>query len=199
MIPWAGPARGYLANRPACGRVCAARWLRRVAHQRRAHAPGATVALIQGAIDTTFDDEPRKDNRVMEHYASVTTQALEHHLRARQQDPSLPQTRSHRLAGKHVPLVAGELRVPTTKCRPKCGDLPMAAPRRKSRPIVASCPANTSRALGTPVLLGLGREHFTPKREQRFNSAAFISADGKLLGVLRQDAPRDVRRIHSAV
>ena len=44
-------------------------------------------------------------------------------------------------------------------------------------------PARYFAPLKTAVLVGLGREHLTPARQQRFNSAAFVGADGKLLSV----------------
>jgi apolipoprotein N-acyltransferase len=37
--------------------------------------------------------------------------------------------------------------------------------------------------LATAALVGLGREHLTPARQQRFNSAAFVGANGELLSV----------------
>jgi apolipoprotein N-acyltransferase len=48
--------------------------------------PGTTVALIQGAIDTSFDDEPGKDQHVMQHYAEVTGQARDQRLRDKEKD-----------------------------------------------------------------------------------------------------------------
>src|SRR5688572_3122913 len=50
---------------------------------------GATVALIQGAIDTAFDDEPGKDERVIKQYAELTRQAVDQRHRDQQQDPAL--------------------------------------------------------------------------------------------------------------
>jgi apolipoprotein N-acyltransferase len=182
MLPWAGQRMTLWPIAPLVAAlalpVAYGIWRTAGEHTR----PGATVALIQGAIDTTFDDEPRKDNRVMEHYVSVTTQAIEHHHRARQQDPTLPEIDLFVWPESMFrwSLVSFS---PDYEMSP---EMRAAAAGRSKEKIEAdrrAAPGRYFASLGKPVLLGLGREHFTPSREQRFNSAAFIAADGNVLGV----------------
>ena len=90
--PMGGPTRRQFGQSPRLWPRCALPvGYGDLAHQRRPHAPGATVALIQGAIDTTFDDEPRqgqpRDGAV---HGASRRRPSSSHRRDRQQDPSLP-------------------------------------------------------------------------------------------------------------
>jgi apolipoprotein N-acyltransferase len=144
--------------------------------------PGATVALIQGTIDTTFEDEPGKDRRVMDQYGQLTDQAVEHRRRAQLSDPDLPD----------IDLIVwpeSMFRAPLISFSPDYEMPPeiarWAEGRSKQQIEVerSALPGQFFARWKAAALVGLGREHLTPLREQRFNSAAFISADGELLNV----------------
>jgi apolipoprotein N-acyltransferase len=144
--------------------------------------PGATVALIQGTIDTTFDDEPGKDRRVMEQYDKLTEQAVEHRRRGQQANPDLP-------AIDLIVWPESMFRAPLISFSPDYEMPPQMvrwAQGKSKEQIEAergALPGEFFARWRTPALVGLGREHLSASREQRYNSAAFVSADGELLSV----------------
>ena len=144
--------------------------------------PGATVALIQGSIDTTFEDEPDRDMRAMAQYGNLTKQAFEHRSRRQQNQPELPD----------IDLVVwpeSMFRSPLVSFSPDFEmppEMKRMAKGRSKEEIEAELKGALGKffsPLGTAALVGLGREHLTPSRQQRFNSAAFVAADGKLASV----------------
>ena len=90
MMPLAGSTRAAWPIVPAAlvfaVPLAYGTWLTSGEHTR----PGATVALIQGTVDTTFDDEPGKDRRVMSQYGKLTRQAFERRSRDQRNEPALP-------------------------------------------------------------------------------------------------------------
>ncbi len=144
--------------------------------------PGATVALIQGAFDTTFDDDSGKDLRVMREYAAITEQAVTARLKARQADPQLPGIDlivwPESMFRSSLVSFAPDYEMPPEMRR-------MAKGRSKEQ-IEAerkAAPGQFFAPLATPVLVGVGREHLSNERDFRFNSAMFVSAQGDLLSV----------------
>jgi apolipoprotein N-acyltransferase len=144
--------------------------------------PGATVALIQGSIDTTFDDEEGKDRRVMEQYGDLTQQAFERRRRDQRSQPGLPD----------IDLVVwpeSMFRSPLVSFSPDFEMSPemQRSAKGRSKEVIeaelSAAPGKYFAPLNTAALVGLGREHLTPARQQRFNSAAFVTADGKLASV----------------
>jgi apolipoprotein N-acyltransferase len=143
---------------------------------------GATVALIQGTIDTTFADEPGKDRRVMDQYGQLTEQAFEHRRRARQANQRLspidlivwPESMFR------APLISFS---PDYELPPQVAEWAGDKSKEQLEAERNALPGQFFSRWQTAALVGLGREHLTPMREQRFNSAAFISAEGELLSV----------------
>jgi apolipoprotein N-acyltransferase len=144
--------------------------------------PGATVALIQGTIDTTFEDEPGKDRRVMAQYGELTQQAFERRRRDQRNQPGLPDIDlivwPESMFRSPLVTFSRDFEMPP--------EMQRAAKGRSKEEIEAelsAAPGKYFAPLATAALVGLGREHLTAARQQRFNSAAFVGADGKLLSV----------------
>jgi apolipoprotein N-acyltransferase len=142
--------------------------------------PGATVALVQGTIDTTFDDEPGKDARVMRQYAEITQKAADAGKRRAERGERDIDLVVWPESMFRAPLVSfsRDYQLPEEMKRWARG--------RSTGEIESQsreAPGRFFSALGKPVLVGAGREHLTPERQQRFNSAVFVGADGQILGV----------------
>ena len=182
IVPWAGQRATYWPLAPLILAV-AAPWSYGIWRTSGDHTrPGVTVALIQGAIDTTFDDEPGKDRRVMDQYGMLTEQAVESRRRLQATNPDLPDIDLIVWPESmfRAPLISfsGDFEMPSQMVR-------WAEGRSKAQ-IEAernALPGQFFARWGIPALVGLGREHLSRAREQRYNSAAFVGADGRLLSV----------------
>jgi apolipoprotein N-acyltransferase len=180
MIPWAEQRAAYWPLAPLI-LALAVPWSYGIWRTSGVHTrPGATVALIQGAIDTTFDDEPGKDRRVMDQYGMLTEQAIESRRRLQVTNPDRPD----------IDLIVwpeSMFRAPLISFSDDYEMSPQMArwaEGRSKEQIEAErnvLPGQFFARWGTPAVVGLGREHLSPTREQRYNSAAFVGADGRLL------------------
>ncbi|MDZ4819014.1 MAG: apolipoprotein N-acyltransferase [Planctomycetota bacterium] len=130
---------------------------------------GPTVAIIQGSIDTAFGEHQASDMQVMQQYTDLTVDAFERAAKEKRSIDLLvwPETMfRYRFASFSQDYVESE-----------------ASPITRGQ--AAAHRAATSQYVerfGIPALLGLSREHYTPDRNQRFNTALFVDADGKLIG-----------------
>jgi len=66
----------FVADRSGGNRGCIGVRLRCVSTQRRLHAAGPRVALIQGSIDTTLKADPAKNQEIFNHYYELTLNAI---------------------------------------------------------------------------------------------------------------------------
>jgi apolipoprotein N-acyltransferase len=182
MIPWAGQRMAVWPVAPLvlafAGPLAYGVWRSGGDHTR----PGTTVALIQGTIDTTFEDEPGKDRRVMDQYGQLTDEAVEQRRRAQQSDPQLPDIDLIVWPESmfRAPLISfsADYEMPPEIARWAQGKSKEQIEAERS-----ALPGQFFARWQTAALVGLGREHLTANREQRFNSAAFVSAEGELLSV----------------
>jgi apolipoprotein N-acyltransferase len=130
---------------------------------------GPTVALIQGTFDTTFDYDPDEDRRVMAEYVRLTSNAVDEF---------------HKRTGSSFDLVVwpeSMFRSPLLSFSDSFRE-PEGAEWSKEQMLERS--HNELRELAkftnSCVLVGLGREHLTNDRNQRWNSAAFVNRDGEI-------------------
>lgn len=128
-------------------------------------AAGARVALIQGSIDTTFDDEPGKNDRVMREYGLLTLQAV-----SRASNIDLIVWPESMFRSPLVTFESDYVLPPHVE-----------ATKEEITAARAAAPGKFFAKIGVPVLIGLSREHLGGGREQRFNTAQFVAADGALL------------------
>jgi apolipoprotein N-acyltransferase len=142
-----------------------------------AASPQLHVALIQGSIDVTLEDDPARPSRVWHDYLRLSGRAIQE--AARKQVPLdlivWPETM---LPERLVSYASGASVPPDWQCSPEEFRqwLPEAAARSRWQV------GRVAVALGTPMIVGLDREHFTGNRIEFFNSAAQLSARGDVLG-----------------
>jgi apolipoprotein N-acyltransferase len=135
--------------------------------------PGLRVALIQGSIDTVLDPEPGVYEEVWRQYVGLSQDAVK-----RYPDLDLlvwPETAFPEILVTYTP----DAPVPD-----EFGEDPAEFHERLAR-----AAANThrwlaalARELNVPMILGIPTHHFGPGGMQRFNSAAFVAPDGRVLG-----------------
>ena len=169
--PWAAwplaPALAVLAAALVYGQV-------RVGPADEKAPPDGRIALIQGSIDTRMKCDPAMQKRVFQHYLEWSQAAIEKY-------------------GKIDLIVWPETMLPwpwTTydaNCgQPeRCAELSPAKFRNELEHAARDSlqgMGDTARLFDTAMILGVAREHFGRSRVQNFNSAAFLSRDGKLAG-----------------
>ncbi|MGA2031691.1 MAG: apolipoprotein N-acyltransferase [Thermoguttaceae bacterium] len=136
-------------------------------------APGARIALIQGSIDTEMKTDDSKREQVFKHYLDLSDEAVEE--------------------GQGVDLVVwpetmfGDTLVAAEPDARKPDDLALSQEefqRRLGELVPASRQRMSllARRLKTPLLLGVDTNDYGRDGVRQFNSAAFVSADGELLG-----------------
>lgn len=171
MLPWAGQRTALW---PLIPLVAAVAIPVLYGQQRLAHepfAPGPKVALIQGSIDTTFDDDPGRSNRVMKEYVGLTDAALN--------SRRMPE------GGHDVDLVVwpeSMFRYPLLTYDEDYRE-PEDAEWTKEKAVenTRAALARLARWTGTTILVGLSREHLSNQRNQRWNSSVFVDRDGAVL------------------
>ncbi len=140
--------------------------------------PDGRIALIQGSIDTRMKCDPAMQKKIFEHYLRWSQAAV------------------REAAKKHekIDLIVWPetmLPWPWTTYDANCGqpeqcaELPPAKFRKQLKQAAQDSlqgMSDTARLFDTAMILGVAREHFGPSRVQNFNSAAFLSRDGKLAG-----------------
>ena len=152
--------------------------------------PGGRVALIQGSIDTQMKSDPTMDEGELRSLLATVVQGGPR---------PLWQGRSDRLAGNHVPLAAVHPRRRLTASRQTFAELSPEEFRKRLEKAAQRRPSSAGRHRPQPrhghdprhrpaALRARGRRrHSTPPQ--------YVTRDGKTSRLLRQDAPRHVRRI----
>jgi apolipoprotein N-acyltransferase len=169
MVPWAGQRVTLWPLASIIAAVGIPLWYGRP-HINENHASqGPTVALIQGTFDTTFDYDPDENRRVMAEYVRLTSNAVDEF---------------HKRTGSSFDLVVwpeSMFRSPLLSFSDNFRE-PEGAEWSKEQMLERS--HNELRELAkftnSCVLVGLGREHLTNDRNQRWNSAAFVNRDGEI-------------------
>jgi apolipoprotein N-acyltransferase len=169
MIPWAGQRTAVWPLAVIVGAFTVALWYGS-SHINTEHgSAGPTVALIQGKFDTTFDYDPDENRRVMSEYVRMTSKAVDE-LQKR--------------TGSSFDLVVwpeSMFRSPLVSFSDDYRE-PKGAEWSKDQVLQRS--QNELRELAkftnSCVLVGLGREHLTNDRNERWNSAAFVDRDGEI-------------------
>jgi len=135
--------------------------------------PGLRVALIQGSIDTVLDPEPEMYREVWRQYVGLSQDAVKRY-------PNLdllvwPESTFPDYLITYTP----DARVPDDfegNAAEFQNRLDRAADgTRRSLTALAE-------ALDVPMILGIPTHHFGPEGLERFNSAAFVAPDGRVLG-----------------
>jgi len=135
--------------------------------------PGLRVALIQGSIDTTFDPQPGVYEKVWRQYVELSQDAVK-----RYPDLDLmvwPETTFPEILVTYTPdaRVPDDFQEDPAEFQKRLAE----AAQRTGRWLAA-----LGRALDVPMVLGIPTHHFGPEGMQRFNSAAFVAPDGRVLG-----------------
>jgi apolipoprotein N-acyltransferase len=145
----------------------------RLRHDENALSPGPRIALIQGSIDVEMRYDPGMRSRVFDEYYNLSREAVE-----RNADIDL-------LIWPETMFLASQVTYEEPALRPAEFNgtdaefqewLPWIAERNKS------LMAKTAQRLGVRLLLGVDTNHFGPDGVKCFNSAAYVDADGRLLG-----------------
>jgi apolipoprotein N-acyltransferase len=137
---------------------------------------GPRIALIQGSIDVEMQYDPDRADRVFEEYGNLSREAVENN-----RDIDLIVWPETMFLDPLVTFDADAVRPPYFE-----GDdaefhkqLQKIAKGEKDR---TSSMAKTAQWLGSPLLLGVGTNHLRADGVQCLNSAAYVAADGRLLG-----------------
>jgi apolipoprotein N-acyltransferase len=147
---------------------------------RAAPPPQLNVALIQGSIDVTLQDDPARSDRIWRDYLRLSRAATQQAARNRAPLDLIvwPETM---LPKPIAPLITYE---------PGAG-VPADwdySPEEFRRWLPEGAAASRWRVghvavvLGTPMIVGLDRAHLAGSRVEFFNSAAYLSARGDVLG-----------------
>ncbi|HEX3598821.1 MAG TPA: apolipoprotein N-acyltransferase [Lacipirellulaceae bacterium] len=148
--------------------------------ERTATVPGPRIALIQGNSLAEWKQDPNRERQIMEEYISLSEKAVTH---------------AHEVGdGRPVDLIVW----PETMYRNPLYDFedgykPPPESKFTADEIVAydlQQLANLAAHLGAPLLVGIDRIHFVADDRSvtdrptmsRYNSAALVSADGKIVG-----------------
>jgi apolipoprotein N-acyltransferase len=135
--------------------------------------PAARVGLIQGSIDITLKADPNMREVIHQHYRELSQQAI-------------------RQYGKLDLIVWPETMLrdtlvtmtPDAVVPPDWPDTPQEFRRRLQEFVRESESRVGTMAveLRTPMIVGVDTQHFAPKQVECYNSAAYVSAQGTLLG-----------------
>jgi apolipoprotein N-acyltransferase len=132
--------------------------------------PGPTIALVQGSVDARLKAEPELNEPILREHMGLSADAV-----AQNKDVDLivwPETMFR------YPLVAfsDDFQLPSYARGTK---EQMAAQSLENLALLVREPPFEGRY---PFLLGIDRVHFSPGREDHFNSAVFVDRDGRVLG-----------------
>lgn len=134
------------------------------------HEPGKLgpkIALIQGSIDTELKQDPEKQAAIYPHYFGLSREAVEN-------EPDLhlivwPET----MYRDSLLSVSDDAVVPPT-WQATIEQVRDEVPRR------TELISRQAHLLGTPLLLGLDYLHLGARRAEHYNSAVFVSREGKI-------------------
>ncbi len=172
VIPWAGQKKTFWPLGVIVATLGIAIAYGRPHVNERHGFQGPTVALIQGTFDTTFDYDPDENRRVMGEYVRLTTAAVEE-LRRRSASTFDLIVWPESMFRSPLVSFSDDYR------EPEGADWTKEEIKDRVRQEFTGLAQLT----GTPALVGLGREHLTNDRQDRWNSAIFVGQDGKILSV----------------
>ncbi|MGA2061653.1 MAG: apolipoprotein N-acyltransferase [Thermoguttaceae bacterium] len=174
LSPWIVSFRPLIPAAAILAAVLAYGYARTVNNET---TPGARIALIQGSLDFTVDADENFRKTVYSHYFDLSRQAID---KFGKMDliiwPEIfflyPLVIYDEDAGAKDPkLQAENINIEDyRKWLQSCAE----ASRRSFE--------DTAAALRSPLLVGLDANHFTAGGEKVYNSAAYVSASGELLG-----------------
>jgi apolipoprotein N-acyltransferase len=162
---------------PAAAMLAAALFYGHIRMEAASTKPGPRIALIQGSIDIEMlDDRSALDARrehISEQYYGLTRQAVE-------QNPGLdlivwPETMFPYPLITLEPGAQRPAEYPTSDAQ---FFQDMGEWTRKGRDALAQL----AKSVNIPVLVGVDAPFLGPKGERQFNSAAYVAADGHLVG-----------------
>jgi apolipoprotein N-acyltransferase len=133
---------------------------------QKATEPGPTVALIQGSIDIDMKYDPKQGQRIFDEYFGLSRQAVAEH-------PGLDLIVWPETMFRYPWYTFDEAFQPPSDVR-----WTTAEAEASSREQIE----NTVTPLHVPCLLGVDTVHQTPGGFQRYNSALFTDAGGKVQG-----------------
>jgi apolipoprotein N-acyltransferase len=140
-------------------------------------SPGARIALIQGSIDSQFGRGEQLREEMFQHYLHLSLDAVEKYGRL---DLIVwPE------AYFAYPLILYDADAGARDPEVKKAGLTLEQFRQNLRSGEADSRrafANTAAQLRAPMLVGLDAEHYTADGMRVYNTAAYISASGELLG-----------------
>ena len=172
IIPCDGRRRSYWPILPAVVAMAAALLYGHLRMTAARPTPGPTIALIQGSVDIEMRHDPERKDRVMQEYVNLSHQAVEH-----EQAVDLivwPETMFLN------PLVTFDEDVRHPPDATGTDDDFRRWLGRVADDTSQSL-KHLARSLDAHLLLGIDGYHFQGDRQRCFNSAAFISRDGRLV------------------
>lgn len=182
MLPWENSTRATWPLIPAIALLAAVLGYGYFRTANVVTHPGPCVALIQGSIDTKFGGDEREVRDNFYHqYFSLSQKAVDEAARQNKKIDLIvwpeiffkePLITFDSNAGDSDPLVKKN-HLTGTEFRQRLLDFANKINRDFD---------DTTKQLGTPLLLGLDRQHYTAAGSKNFNSAAYISKSGELLG-----------------
>jgi len=136
----------------------------------------ARIALIQESIDISFKADPQMSDEIHRRYRELSEEAVRQYGTPRKLDLIVwPETMF-----RHTLIdLEPNARVPEN-CPYSKEEFQLAMAWESARSLGEM--AGTARQLGTSLLLGVDRVHYGPEGSRHFNSAAMVSASGKLVG-----------------
>ena len=129
-------------------------------------SPGPKIALIQGSIDTELKSDPSQTRSIYDHYMQLSVDALRG-----QQDVDLVVWPETMFRYSWYTFAPDYQKPPDVEWTP-------AELEDNSRTAVRA----TAELLGAPLLLGIDSVHEGRNLTERYNSALFADAKGKILG-----------------
>jgi apolipoprotein N-acyltransferase len=179
MLPCDGRRRAFWPLLPAAAMLAAAVLYGQMRIEMNTTKSGPRIALIQGSIDVEMRYDPAMKARILREYDGLSWEAVRKNRRI---DLVVwPETMFLTGDDFHDALItfdADALRPPSFDCT----DAQFRQWLLEAAQGSQSSMAQMARSLGVPLLLGVDRNHFGPQGAQVFNSAAYVTRDGRLLG-----------------
>ena len=176
-IPWEGRPRADWAMAPLVLVLAAALSYGYARLNHPATPPQLRAALIQGSVDITLQHDSTRSEQIWRDYLRLSREAIRQAARDRAPldlivwpETMLPEQLVTYEPGAGVP--------PNWLGSPAEFRQRLSEAAAESRWRVGRVAA----VLRTPMIVGLGREHYAGSRIESFNSAAYLSAGGDVLG-----------------
>jgi apolipoprotein N-acyltransferase len=178
MLPCDGQRRTFWPLAPAVGLLAAALLYGSLRTAGESTLPGGRVALIQGSIDTEMKCDANQRAAIFQQYFELSQEAV--------QKAAQDQQRVELVVWPETMFRESLITCDANYGQPKVyADWPADKFRQQvevARQRGLNYMAETARALDAALILGVDRQHFAAERLRFFNSAAFVSREGKLLG-----------------